>query len=158
MEILKIRDELRKRENPELTRKRQIAVLAGIGLIDFIIISFYQLGIIKRLPDVPGKYFDSNYVNASREAYKMGVPDGPVSALVYTLILVLIGVKGTERSGRKSIWDLLLGGAITANAGGAAQYLYVMFFKQKRICLYCVTGAIINFLMLGIFFKIFRRR
>lgn len=151
MEVNDVKDELRYNASHELTKKRELAVLSSIGLLDFIIISLYQLGVIKMLPDVPVKYFDSNYVNASKEAYKMGVPDGPVSACVYALILLLIGVKGTKRTGRGSIWDVLLGGAILANAAGALDYLRVMIFKQKKICLYCITGAIINFIMLKIF-------
>ncbi|MGK7389267.1 MAG: vitamin K epoxide reductase family protein [Candidatus Cyclobacteriaceae bacterium M2_1C_046] len=151
MQVLKIKEELRKENNPNLKIKKKLAILASIGLLDFIIISLYQLGVIRKLPDVPIKGIDSNYVNASAEAYKMGVPDGPVSATVYALILVLIGVKGTKKSGREPIWDILLGGAIAANAAGALDYLRVMIFKQKKICLYCVAGAIINLMMLKLF-------
>lgn len=151
MQINKIKNELRIKENPELEIKRKLAILASLGLLDFIVISLYQLGVIRRLPDLPVKGIDSNYVNASKEAYKMGLPDGPVSAAVYAIILVLIGVKGTKRSGREPIWDVLLGGAIAANAGGALDYLRVMIFKQKKICLYCVFGAIVNLIMLKLF-------
>lgn len=147
-----IKKELRKPDG--FTIKRKIAILASLGLIDFIVISLYQLGVIRELPDLNVKYVDSNFVNASKEAYKMGLPDGPVSAMVYTLILVLIGVKGTKSSGRSPVWDVLLGGAILANAAGAADYLRVMLFKQKRVCLYCIFGAFINFWML----KLFARR
>lgn len=151
MKVVKIKKELRKKTNPDLDVKRKLAVLASLGLLDFIIISLYQLGVIRKLPDVPVKGIDSNYVNASDEAYKMGLPDGSVSATVYTIILVLIGVKGTKKSGREPVWDVLLGGAIAANAAGALDYLRVMIFKQKKICLYCVMGAVINLVMLKMF-------
>ena len=151
MEVQKIKNELRKEDNAELDVKRRIALLASLGLLDFLIISLYQLGIIRKLPDVSVKGIDSNYVNASDEAYKMGLPDGPVSAAVYILILVLVGVKGTKNSGRGPVWDVLLGGAIAANAAGALDYLRVMIFKQKKICPYCLAGAIINFIMLKLF-------
>lgn len=128
--------------------KRRLAWLSIIGLVDFIIISLYQLKVVKRLPDLSYEIFDSNYVNASKEAQILGIPDGPVSAGVYLLILLL---STTKKSG--ILTKLILVGAITGNAAGAAQYLYIMLFRQKKICLYCITGAIINFIMLGIILR-----
>jgi uncharacterized membrane protein len=147
MNAKEIRDSLRKGENKSLSRRRKIALLSAIGLVDFSIISLYQMGFIKRLPDIPGKIFDSNKVNASPHAYGMGLPDGPVSSGLYSLIMMLASYKGDKKSGRPFWADLALAGAITANAVGAVQYTKNMISQQEKACPYCITGALINFAM-----------
>jgi len=144
MDAIAIRDVLRNDYSDDLDRRRKIICLSAIGLVDFSIISLYQTGVIKKLPDLPFPIFDSNKVNASESAYQFGVPDGPISATVYGLTMALAAAGGSENASRKPIFDVLLGGAIAGNAAGGVYYLYDMIFKQKKICLYCVTGAAIN--------------
>lgn len=36
-------------------QRRNIAALSTLGVVDFSIISLYQIGFIKSLPDLPGK-------------------------------------------------------------------------------------------------------
>lgn len=144
MKAMEIRNELREGVSDNLRRKRKIIALSALGLVDFSIISLYQTGVIKKLPDIPLPIFDSNKVNAANNAYILGVPDGPISATVYGLAMVLAAAGGSESTGRKPAFDVLLGAAIAGNAAGAVYYMYDMIFKQKKICLYCVTGALIN--------------
>lgn len=144
MDAQKIKEELREGNSDSLDRRRKLIGLSAIGLADFSIISLYQTGVIKSLPDIPLPIFDSNKVNASKTAYRFGAPDGPVSLLAYSAIIVLGSAGGSEASGRKPVLDLALGAAVAGNAVGALSYLANMIFKQKKICLYCVTGAAIN--------------
>ncbi len=58
--------------------------------------------------------------------------------------MVLASAGGDEQTGRKPVLDVALGATVAGNAVGAIFYLYKMIFEQKRICLYCVTGAAIN--------------
>jgi uncharacterized membrane protein len=144
MNALAIRNELRNNDSEIMDKRRAIIWLSALGLVDFSVISLYQTGVIEKLPDLPFKIFDSNKVNASKEAYQFGVPDGPVSAAVYATTIVLAAAGGSEQSGRKPMLDTLLGATIAGNTAGAIYYLYDMIFKQKKICLYCLTGAAIN--------------
>src|SRR5690242_19379670 len=116
MNAAAIRGRLRGGHTEELEKRRIIILLSTLGLLDFSLITLYQTGVIKKLPDIPSKLFDSNKVNAADSAYATGAPDGAISALVYALILVLASAKGTKLSGRKKIHDTLLGGAVAANA------------------------------------------
>lgn len=141
---------LRKDNTPALRRKRKVVALSALGLLDFSIISLYQTGVIPHMPDLPGSLFDSDYVNGSDEAYQMGAPDAPISAMVYGLNMVLATAGGTQKTGRSPVFDLLLGASLTANAAGGASYLFNMVTKQKKVCLYCVIGAVINFATLAI--------
>lgn len=136
--------------------RRQIALLSVIGLLDFVPISLYQLGIIKHLPDLPGKIFDSDKVNASREAQIVGLPDGTVSLLMYAANLVLAGA-AIKKKTRKNIFDYFLAANSLGQAAGGAFYLFNMIKVQKKICPYCVTGAFLNFATLLPLKKIFSK-
>ena len=144
MKAAAIRHELLTGTGRHLEKRRTITALSALGLVDFAIVSLYQSGVIKKLPELPFKAFDSNKVNAAPAAYAMGAPDATISALVYACNMVLATAGGTERSGRKPVHDVLLGVTIAGNAGGALYYLYDMIFKQKKICPYCIAGAAIN--------------
>lgn len=144
MRAAAIRQELLTGTGKELGKRRTITALSALGLIDFAMVSLYQSGVIRRLPELPFKAFDSNKVNAAPKAYRMGAPDATVTTLVYAANMVLATAGGTEASGRKPVHDVLLGCTIAANAAGAVYYLNDMFFKQKKVCPYCIAGAAIN--------------
>lgn len=144
MDAIAIRDELRHGKSKALNTRRKVFLLSALGLVDFSIISLYQAGIIRHLPDPAHPIFDSDQVNASEEAFQFGVPDGPVSAAAYATTMVLASAGGSENTGRKPVLDLALGATVAGNALGALYYLYNMIFKQKKVCPYCVTGAAIN--------------
>lgn len=148
MNINAIRQQLRHGQSDSLKRRRNIALLSAFGILDFLLISLYQLGIIRHMPDPPGKIFNSDKANGSKEAYAMGAPDGPISLVLYALNIVLASAGGSSRSGRHPIFDLLLGGAILGSVVGSISYMYNMIFKQQKACIYCITGALLNFAML----------
>ncbi len=144
MDAQKIRNSLREDSSEDMERRRKIICLSAVGLADFSLISLYQTGVIKRLPDLPFSIFDTNKVNASQSAYRLGIPDGPVSSLAYSATMVLASAGGGKSAGRKPLLDVALGATVAGNAIGAIVYLNDMIFKQKKICIYCVTGAAIN--------------
>lgn len=144
MDAIAIRNELRDGNSKPLDARRKVILLSALGLVDFSIISLYQTGILRHLPDPPHPIFDSDTINASEEAYQFGAPDGPVSAVAYATTMVLASAGGSEKTGRKPAIDLALGATVAGNALGAIYYLYKMIFEQKKICPYCVTGAAIN--------------
>lgn len=146
MNALAVRNVLRSdRADASLARRRRIALLSAVGLLDFVAISLYQLGIIRRLPDLPGRLFDTNAVNASPRAYPLGVPDGPLGAALFAVTMVLAGAGGTRATGRSPLVSLLLGAAGFAGAAGAAKYLWDMITKEKKACPYCLVGAGLDF-------------
>lgn len=134
-------------------RKRLISFLSALGVVDFSIISLYQLGIIKKLPDLPFKIFDSNKVNASKEARIFGVPDGPISLVGYVATIVF-AAGGEGASPRKvKFSNYALAATVLASAAGAAYYLNDMVRNQKKACIYCLIGAAINFAMVPLVYK-----
>lgn len=144
MNATAIRDVLRTEHNEDLDRRRKVIALSALGLVDFSIISLYQTRVIKHMPDLPYSLFDSDKVNASEDAYRFGAPDATMSAVVYALAMVLASAEGSEQTGRTPVLDVALGATTAGNAAGALFYLYKMIFVEKKVCLYCVTGAAIN--------------
>lgn len=151
-----VTDKIRKDKSTATENRRNVAALAAAGLVDFSLISLLQMGYFKKLPDVPGKIFDTVKVNTSKDAVIMGMPDGVISLGGYaaTMFLAMAGSRFKKRS---RLLDLALGGIILGQAAGAAQYLYKMAFVQKRVCIYCVAGAAINFMALKPVYSLVRR-
>lgn len=148
---------IRKQYGNATKKRRDIGLLSAIGLLDFVPISLYQLGVIRHLPDLPGKLFDSDYVNASDEAKVAGLPDGPVSLLMYAANLVLVA-GALKKKKKRNFFDYLLAGNSLGQAAGGAYYLYNMATEQKKICPYCVVGALINFATLVPVYRLFNQK
>lgn len=134
--------------------RRRIARLSTIGMLPFIPISLYQLGVIPHLPDLPGKLFSSDCVNSSKEAQIAGIPDGPISLLMYAFNLVLL-TGAIKKKKKGNVFDYLIAGNLLGQAAGGSYYLFNMITKQKKICPYCITGALINFVSLVPLYRLF---
>ena len=137
--------------------RRQIAALSALGLLDFSLISLFQLGFIRHMPDLPGKVFDTEQVNSSKDAVLLGLPDGVISLGSYAATM-LLATAATRYRKPSRLLDVAMAGVVVGQAAGAAQYLYKMAFVQKKICIYCVAGAAINFASLLPLRQLFRRR
>ena len=137
-------DRIREDQSPAAQQRRTVAALAAVGIADFSLISLLQMGYFQSLPDLPGKVFDTKKVNTSQDAVLLGMPDGVISlgGYVMTMLLATAGIRFQKKS---RLLDWALAGVVAGQAVGAAQYLYKMAFVQKKVCLYCVAGAAINF-------------
>lgn len=153
MKVNKIRTTLRNKNSKRLSNQRNIGLLAILGLLNFSFISLYQMGIVKNIPDPPGKFFDSDKANGSLHAYATGTPDGPLAIVAYGVTLILATFKGDSMSGRPRWADRVLLFLSLINGSSAASYMKNMIEKQERACPYCIAGAIINGLILAFSIK-----
>ena len=149
-------DKIRKDKSTETENRRSIAAKAAAGLADFSLISLLQLGFFRKLPDPPGKVFNTVKVNTSKDAVMMGMPDEVISLGGYALTM-LLAVAASRFKKQSRLLDMALGAVVLGQAAGAAQYLYKMAFVQKRICVYCVAGAAINFASLRPAYNLIRK-
>ncbi len=149
-------DKIRKDKSKDAENRRSVAAMAAAGVVDFSLISLLQLGYFKNLPDLPGKVFDSKKVNTSKDAVILGMPDGVISLGAYVAIMFL-ATAATRFKKRSRLLDLALGAVVLGQAAGAAQYLYKMAFVQKKVCIYCVAGAAINFASLKPVYSLIRK-
>ncbi len=47
--------ELRLARTPDLARRRRVVALSNVGVAAGVIVGLYQTGVIRHLPDLPGK-------------------------------------------------------------------------------------------------------
>ncbi len=146
MSAAAIREALLHAASPSLKRRRRLTWLGALGLVDAAIMSLYQMGAVRHLPDPPG--FDSDHVVGSRAAYFFGAPDAPLNALSLSATLILAGAGGSRASGRRPMFDVLLGASVLGHAAGALFYLWDMIAREKKACAYCIPALLINLSLL----------
>ncbi len=128
-------------------RRRRIATIASVLAAEFAVLGMRQYGAIRHLPDVPLRGFDANAVTTASSAYPLGIPDSALAVSGLGVIIGLASARGTVRA-RYGRWlDGVLVVATGLGACGAVYYLDDMLRKQRRICIYCVAGAVGFFTM-----------
>src|SRR5947209_5546245 len=91
--------ELREGDTSDLTRRRWIIGLSVVGSAMGQIVSLYQTGILRRLPDPPLPIFDASRVDASDYAYRrFQTPDGLMMLVSYAFTALLAGAGGKSRA------------------------------------------------------------
>ena len=128
--------------------------MSGAALGIGIPVTLRQLGIIKRLPDVPWRGFDANKVTTSPEAYPVaGIPDGIAACALYATELALLAA----RRRRRSKWiDRLLGLCVAGGALGAVYYAYEMAAVEKKACIYCLSNIALHLAMVPVAWRLLR--
>lgn len=145
-----LRRQLQEGREGDLLRRRWIVGLSLAGIADMAIVALFQTGILKRLPDPPLPGFNSMKVNSSDTAYRYGVPDGIIDIVSLSLTTLLAALGGLDRARRVSLVSLLAAGKEIFGAAGAAWYFYQMPTKVKAWCIYCLTAALLHFVLFGL--------
>lgn len=148
MKPAELRSQLQESSSADMRRRRAIVGLSLFGMVNMAVVSLLQTGIVKHLPDPPSDSFDSDKVNSSDTAYKLGTPDGTLSLAGLAMNVPLAGLGGDNRA--KTIPYVPVAACLKSalEAAAAAWYFYQMPAKEKKWCAYCIGGAIANF---GIF-------
>jgi hypothetical protein len=114
-------------------RRRSAACSLGAAAI-LGVLSAYQTGLLRHLPDLPGRVFDADLVDGSGEAYWVfSAADAPLGMTSFALTAALAGDRRLTRA-----W--------TAKAAVDAAYAVALAVEQpvrfRRLCAYClaVTG------------------
>jgi uncharacterized membrane protein len=143
-----LRRELQEGQSENLRLRRGIIGLSLLGIGAMAAASLLQTGIVKHLPDPPLVSFDSDKVNSSDTAYRLGVPDGPVSLASLAMNIPIAAYGGINRAQKRPWIPLLAASKAAIEAVVASWYFYQMPAKEKAWCGYCITGALAN---IGIF-------
>src|SRR5207245_8878102 len=89
MNSAQIRKSLRRGDSPSLRRRRKLAWLGAAALIASAVMTLFQLGALRHLPDPPG--FASDAVVGPRAAYDLGTADAALDALSTSATVVRAG-------------------------------------------------------------------
>jgi uncharacterized membrane protein len=139
-----LRHDLQQGDSADLRRRREIIGLSLVGMASMTAVTLLQTGIVKHLPDPPVGNFDSDRVNSSDTAYRLGVPDGSISLASLAANIPIAAFGGADRA-RTQPWVPLAAAVKAAGeALAAGWYFYQMPAKEKAWCGYCILGAVAN--------------
>lgn len=135
--------QLRNSSSMFMQLRRGILGLSMVSALSMQLISLYQMGIIKHLPDPPLPHIDSDRVDASPDAYeKLETPDAILALANYAVTMTLTGMGAPDRAETQPWIPLAMTGKIVFDTYQAAR-LYINQAKvQKVYCFWCITAAI----------------
>jgi hypothetical protein len=138
--------ELREGRSPDLTRRRCTIGLSIAGAAIGGVVTLYQTGIIKRLPDIlPGRIFDAEKVDASDYAYKrMQMPDAPQMMMTYALTAALASAGGAERAARQPALPLALAAKAWYDLAICVKLGREEWADNKALCSWCQVATLIS--------------
>lgn len=109
------------------------------------VVTLFQTGILRHLPDPPLRRFQSEKVNSSDTAYQYGVPDGTITLTGHATNIAIAAIGGADRAQEQPWIPLLAAGKAGAEAMVAAKYLfYEMPVVEKAWCGYCIVDALMH--------------
>jgi uncharacterized membrane protein len=141
MEPQELRRELQRGDSTDMKWRRRVIGLSLFGVGVTAVISLFQTGIIRHLPDPPLESFDSEEVMSSDPAYMWGNADATLAMTTAAANLPLASFGGVNRAAKIPAVPLLATAKAALDAASAGWYFYQMAAKQRRWCIYCITTA-----------------
>jgi uncharacterized membrane protein len=141
--------QLREDEDHSLARRRGIVAcgLAAAGAMG--VITLYQIGIIKHLPEPPLPGFDADKVDASEEAYSyFKTPDAFIGLGSYAATMGLAAMGAKNRAETQPWLPLVLLAKTTGDAAQAARLTIDQWTQHKAFCFWCLLAAAATFVAL----------
>ena len=138
-------DELRSAISPDLRRRRWLVGLSLLGTTIGQIVALYQVGIIKHLPDPPGRLFDSERVNASTYAYKrLQMPDAVLMIGTYAATAALAAAGPEDRAERTPLLPVALAAKTLFDVATNLTLAREEWQENQALCAYCQTASVLS--------------
>jgi uncharacterized membrane protein len=135
--------ELRLADTPDLSRRRGIVGLSMVGVAAGAIVSLYQTGVIRHLPDIPGKIWNADKVDASDYAYKRArTPDALMMIVSYGATAWLAGAGGKDRAERLPLLPVAMAVKVLNDAAFALTLGKEEWAENKALCWYCQSATL----------------
>lgn len=151
MEPQQLSHELRENDTPELSDRRKIMGLSMLGITMGQIVTLYQTGVIKSLPDPPGSLFDSDRVDASNYAYsRFNSPDGPLMILNYAVTSWLVSAGGENRAKEQPLLPIAMGAKLLIDALVSTELAREEWNENEAFCAYCQTATLASYASLAL--------
>ena len=145
MDPRKLSHQLRKETTPDLTRRRWIVGLNLLGVSMGQLVSLYQVGIISRLPDPPGKLFNATKVDASTYAYKrLQTPDALAMVTTYGITAWLAGAGDKDRAENTPALPIALALKVLYDAATALELGREEWQENHALCQYCQVATLVS--------------
>lgn len=140
--------QLRQGQGKHLTLRRAVVGLSLVSEAALGVISLYQMGLIKHVPEPPLPHFDADKVNASPDAYRrLDMPDGILGIGSYAVTMALAAAGGEDRVSTAPWLPLALAGKVGFDTVVAVQLTLDQARKQHAFCLWCLLTSAATFTM-----------
>ena len=144
-----VSDALRRQSTPFLDARRGIAALDLAATAALGVVAAYQTGLLRHIPDPPGRWFDSDKVDASGEAYKIGLVPDALLGMASAVATAALATAGAQDRHRQHPWlPLVLAGKVVMDAAWAVRLTAEQVFKHRAVCFWCLTAATAQLLTL----------
>jgi hypothetical protein len=138
--------ELRTGSSPSLRRRRGVIGLSLVSAGSMALVTLYQTGLIKHLPEPPLPGFDADRVDASDEAYRLlSMPDGVLGLASYSATLALAAMDGPDRARERPWLPVLLLGKVGLDALAAGKLTVDQWKDHRAFCFWCLLAAASTF-------------
>ena len=135
--------QLRTAETDDLRRRRALVALSNVGALAGVVVSLYQTGVLSHLPDLPGKIWNADKVDASDYAYKRyDTPDALIMTVSYGITAWLAGAGGKDRAERTPWLPVALAAKVLADAAFAVKLGREEWAENKALCWYCQSATL----------------
>ena len=151
MEPTQLSKELREGNSPDLERRRWIIGLSMVGASMAQVVSLYQTGVIKELPELPLPFFEANRVDASEYAYsRLNTPDDPLMLINYGITAWLASTGGENRARENPLVPIAMGAKILVDSIAAAELAREEWSENQAFCEYCQVATLCSFASLAL--------
>jgi len=139
-------DELRNGTGDDLARRRRVVGLSLVAAGSMGLISLYQMGIIKHLPEPPLPRLDADKVDASAEAYsRFATPDGFLGLGSYAMTMSIAAMGGQDRVRTMPWVPIALAAKVVFDAYQAGRLTVDQATKERAFCSWCLLSAACTF-------------
>lgn len=143
MNPTQLSDELRNGQSPDLTRRRWIIGLSLVTVAAGQLVTLYQTGIIKHLPDPPLAIFNSDKVDASDYGYKrFDTPDAAPMMITGALTATLAAAGGLDRATTTPWLPVVMGAKTLIDAVTNLTLSREEWQENKALCFYCQASMV----------------
>ena len=142
----RISEDLRTVSSRDLARRRGIVALSLVASASMAVITLYQVGLIKHLPEPPLPMMNADKVDASTEAYeKFSTPDAILGLGSYAATMGLAAMGGADRVERMPWIPIALAGKVAFDVVNAAKLSVDQWTKHRAFCFWCLVAAAATF-------------
>lgn len=137
---------LRRGAGDYLQQRRDIVGLSLIASAAMGLITLYQMGIIRHLPEPPLRRLDADEIDAAPEAYALlRTPDAALGLASYAATTVLGAMGGRGRAETQPWLPLVLAAKVALDALVAGKLTVDQWTKHRAFCLWCLVAAAATF-------------
>jgi uncharacterized membrane protein len=138
--------ELRLETSPDLIRRRWGIGLSLVGAAIGGVITAYQTGLIKRLPDIlPGRIWDAERVDASDYAYKrLQTPDATMMLGTYAVTAGIIAAGGKDRAEQAPVLPIAAALKAVFDFVTCVKLGREEWAENKALCSWCQVATLVS--------------